>query len=86
MKTEQNEPKPQASEYMSEPVRWSDWLDFLGRLENELERREEFWRTTQNDSHGIATAMMCATAEVKQSLRTVVAEVVARKSNDKMSH
>lgn len=71
--------------YLSEPVRWSDLLDFLGRLENELQRREEFWRNTTQDDHGIALPMMIASGDMKESLRTVIAEVVARKSNDPSS-
>lgn len=60
-------------------------LDFLGRLENEFERREEHWRNATGDPYGIAQGLMVAMAEIKTSLRTVVEEVVARKSNDSSS-
>jgi len=71
--------------YLQEPVRWSDWLDFLGRLENELQRKEEFWRNIPSDPHGIASAVMVAMAETAKATRTVTDEVVARKSNKEIA-
>lgn len=73
---------PRDADYLNEPVRWSDCLDFLGRLENELQRREDFWRNSPSDPHGIASAVMVAMAETSKATRTVTDEVVARKFND----
>lgn len=70
---------PRAIDYMNEPVRWSDWLDFLGRLENELQNREEFWRNIPSDPHQIASAVMTAMRETHKATRTVTDEVVTRK-------
>lgn len=86
MTTPQTPTPPLTPETLNEPVRWSDWLDFLGRLENEFARRETFWRETRDDSHGIATVMMVASADVRSSLAIVIAEVVARKSNVELTH
>lgn len=51
-------------------------LDCLGRLENEFERREQFWRENQDDAHGISTALMVAMAENKSAIRAVINDIV----------
>jgi hypothetical protein len=35
----------------------------------ELERRAEYWRTTKEDPHGIATAVMVALEEVASAVK-----------------
>lgn len=73
---------PRDADYLNESVLWSDWLDFMGRLENELLRKEDFWRNIPSDPHGIASAVMTAMYETAKAARTVTDEVVTRKSNE----
>lgn len=38
----------------------------LKSLIEELKKREEFWRQTQNDPHGISTAVMVTLQEIRE--------------------
>lgn len=60
------------------PLLKSDLIDCLARLENGFQNCAEFWRTKQDDSHGIAQAMMSAMTECKFIVGKTIGELLDR--------